>query len=476
MFEWAGLREGADNIGNAVYNLGSGIYQIGLTGVDGSAALTNWADEQQKQFSGVDLFQFQAVSHLGRGLQSGRIGTEDLLNAAPGMVADMVTFGAYSNIQDDRAGKIDFSQMMSNIGVEVAFEALTLKLGSLFRFVDEIGDVGNATNRLDDIADVARRGIDDIGGVNRVDDIVEELRTKCFTRDTLVSTAHGHRPIGEIQAGDRVWSFDFAADQWRLQSVIDRIDSLYSGPIVTIEAGGEQIETTIHHPFWVVDGHELSLRSVPRTLSVGEDEGHELPGRWVNSHELQAGDTITTKSGERYRVTAISQRFAIDHPVSNLSVQQHRNYTVGRHSVLVHNESICEAGEAAIRDMLDEGDFELDEIMHAVRTGGFDNADDVLRRLLDDIQTQAHHPYPKYLGGAEKQDLIDMPVGLHKEYHRGLDAIANRRLGKTFFDNMPAGEKADLLAKVAEYTKRFDAQHGTTLYQSMLKEGFPGAK
>ena len=129
----------------------------------------------------------------------------------------------------------------------------------------------------------------------------------------------------------------------------------------------------------MVDGHELSHRSVPRKLSPGEDEGNELPGRWVNSHELQAGDTITTKSGERYRVTAISQRFAIDHPVSNLSVQQHRNYTVGRHSVLVHNESICEVGEEILAGLLKDPDFDMDDLYLITRE--FTNGDDVYKRL-----------------------------------------------------------------------------------------------
>lgn len=83
-------------------------------------------------------------------------------------------------------------------------------------------------------------------------------------------------------------------------------------------------------------------RSKPRELQEHEDEGHSLPGRWVNSHELRAGDCIITRSGTRALITEIRQRFDDAFPVSNLSIIGHHNYAVGDVGVLVHNESVCD--------------------------------------------------------------------------------------------------------------------------------------
>ena len=71
----------------------------------------------------------------------------------------------------------------------------------------------------------------------------------------MVSTETGLRPIGEIRPGERVRSFDFGSGEWMLREVTDRIDSLYTGAVLTITAGRSVIEATIHHPFWVVAGH-----------------------------------------------------------------------------------------------------------------------------------------------------------------------------------------------------------------------------
>jgi hypothetical protein len=60
-----------------------------------------------------------------------------------------------------------------------------------------------------------------------------------------------------------------------------------------------KIEATAYHPFWVIEGRDLQERSKPRELREHEDEGLSLPGRWVNSHELRAGDCIITRSGTR---------------------------------------------------------------------------------------------------------------------------------------------------------------------------------
>lgn len=104
-------------------------------------------------------------------------------------------------------------------------------------------------------------------------------------------------------------------------------------------------------------------RSKPRELQEHEDEGHSLPGRWVNSHELRAGDCIITRSGTRAFITEIRQRFDDDFPVSNLSIIGHHNYAVGDVGVLVHNESVCDDTIADLRKLYAKGNRKsVDEI------------------------------------------------------------------------------------------------------------------
>ena len=121
---------------------------------------------------------------------------------------------------------------------------------------------------------------------------------------------------------------------------------------VALTTGESTIETTIHHPFWVIRGHELELRSTPRELSDTEDQSQKLEGRWVNSHELMAGDVLVGKDGAQRVVESISQRYEDELPVSNLTIGDHHNYAVGSDSILVHNESLCASGEQFLRNLI----------------------------------------------------------------------------------------------------------------------------
>jgi hypothetical protein len=77
-------------------------------------------------------------------------------------------------------------------------------------------------------------------------------------------------------------------------------------------------------------------------LDPSEDEGKALQGRWVNSHELRAEDTIHLHDGSSARITRIEQRYEPLLPVSNLTVRGFHTFFVGNESILVHNTSFCE--------------------------------------------------------------------------------------------------------------------------------------
>jgi RHS repeat-associated protein len=83
-----------------------------------------------------------------------------------------------------------------------------------------------------------------------------------------------------------------------------------------------------------------------------------------------------------------------------------------------------------------------------------------------------HHPFPKYLGGAQKQSLVKLSELLHKLYHKGLDKVAPRQKGKKFYDGLSKVEKSKVLDKFKEFTKAFDRKHGTSLLNSARENGF----
>ena len=97
--------------------------------------------------------------------------------------------------------------------------------------------------------------------------------------------------MGEIERGDRVWSFDFKAGTWQLCVVEERIDAEYDGPLVTLHVGIGEVTSTAYHPFWVVRGEDLvEGRPKPGHVETHEDRGNALRGRWVNSHDVRVGD------------------------------------------------------------------------------------------------------------------------------------------------------------------------------------------
>ncbi len=59
---------------------------------------------------------------------------------------------------------------------------------------------------------------------------------------------------------------------------------------------------------------------------------------------------------------------------------------------------------------------------------GFDDLPEPIER------TNLHHPFPKYLGGAKNQPLVEIPVTYHKALHRELDKTFRRSLGKFYYD------------------------------------------
>jgi hypothetical protein len=84
-----------------------------------------------------------------------------------------------------------------------------------------------------------------------------------------------------------------------------------------------------------------------------------------------------------------------------------------------------------------------------------------------------HHPWPKYLGGPVEQELVALPKSLHQKFHRELDEELPRWKGTTYYVSRSPAERQQDLQYLAKYTKEFDAEHGTKIYDALLKNGFP---
>ncbi len=306
--------------------------------------------------------------------------------------------------------------------------------GHVIEFIDDIPVIRTEVNGQK--FTVSLKGVPH-HGILEVKDEVRTLLTSneyCFARDTLVSTETGLRPIGEIKPGEKVKSYDFETGQWMLRPVTERMDNNYTGPVLTIEAGNSKIEATIHHPFWVIKGHELNLRPSPRNFSPDEDQGRSLPGKWVNSHELMVGDVIVASDGERYPITAISQRYETAFAVSNLTIGDHHNYAAGPNSFLVHNDSICANGESWLRTLLDDGHASVDEVRSVLfdwpEGQGFDNAIEAFTRLVPDVNAAAMtngHDYERAIRGL---------FGEASFTERSFDAVVDGQIVSRVADNV----------------------------------------
>jgi len=228
---------------------------------------------------------------------------------------------------------------------------------------------------------------------------------------------------------------------------------------------------------WVIDGHELAGRGTPRDFAEDEDQGQSLPGRWVNSHELLAGDIIIGRDGRRHRILGISQRFEGSFPVSNLTIGEFHNYAVGPCSILVHNHAVCAAGQDLLQQLFDQGKLKGKEIETVLRQGNFTNSDDVLEAITKGFDTskalrnsdkiQNHHlisnPVVEALedigiNGAALRNRLDLQYnsapGKHigyEEWHRAVDA----EIVKFIQDNKKLNER-ELLRFIHDLYQRPD--------------------
>lgn len=120
-------------------------------------------------------------------------------------------------------------------------------------------------------------------------------------------------PIEKIKVGDLVYSENPETGEKGLKRVVQTFEK-ETQEIVHLFIDGEEVVTTVEHPFYV------------------SQKG------WVSAIRLRAGDILVLQSGE-YVIVEMVQHEILESPITvyNFEVEDFHTYYVGEQSVLVHN-------------------------------------------------------------------------------------------------------------------------------------------
>ncbi|MCI0332176.1 MAG: HINT domain-containing protein [Planctomycetes bacterium] len=133
----------------------------------------------------------------------------------------------------------------------------------------------------------------------------------CFAKGTLVWTKTGQRPIESLELGELVLAQDVNSGELAYKPVIGRTVRPPS-EILSVGLHGEEIRTTLGHPFWVAGAG------------------------WQMAKELDDGEILHGLTGST-RVSAVKP--AGPEEAFNLVVADFNTYFVGESGVLVHDNT-----------------------------------------------------------------------------------------------------------------------------------------
>ena len=137
----------------------------------------------------------------------------------------------------------------------------------------------------------------------------------CFSRDTLVWTPKGSKPIALLRIGDIVFAFDFEQNKVIQRPIVEMFRNK-TQHFYDLSIGGKLISATGQHRFWV-----------------------ESKSTWVAARDLQVGMSLKLLHGETGTLENIILRENLESDTYNLGIEQASNYFVGP-GVLVHNQGV----------------------------------------------------------------------------------------------------------------------------------------
>jgi RHS repeat-associated protein len=229
-----------------------------------------------------------------------------------------------------------WEDMYYDMGHGLTTEEGLRRLAEKKAFVESIPNMTPAQyNRLG--ANVAATiAISAVGGeealVRLVGRAVPKLPPLCFTKGTIILTEEGEKEIQDIRVGDKVWAFNEFTGEVQLREVYHTVVK-HSDKLVMLVIGGDTINTTPDHPFWIKD-------------------------HWLKASQLKTGDMVTvfTQPGitaangsedllDEVKQLPIKSITFKDTSVTvyNFAVREFSTYYVSKLGVLVHNNNPCVA-------------------------------------------------------------------------------------------------------------------------------------
>ena len=161
----------------------------------------------------------------------------------------------------------------------------------------------------------------------------------------------GLRAVEEVRSGDMVWAFDLVSGSWRPCRVIQTFSPEYEGHSAFVTAAGEEIESTLVHPYWVLRGEGLAERPRREHLHGRRSGARRRAGGWTRATCTSATRCCCAAAGPlRSRPWPVAPYRGL---VYNFQVAELACYCVGRNGVLVHNISGGEAQSPPIIDNLE---------------------------------------------------------------------------------------------------------------------------
>ncbi|MFC5701645.1 polymorphic toxin-type HINT domain-containing protein [Cohnella faecalis] len=137
----------------------------------------------------------------------------------------------------------------------------------------------------------------------------------CFTAGTKVQTDEGEKNIEDIKVGDKVLSKDEKTGDVAYKEVTDTFNH-ETDEIYSIQVGGQTIESTFNHPFYV------------------KETG------WTFVKDLKVGDLLVQSDGNTLKIDSIELEYK-HVTVYNMTVDEFHTYFVSDLGIWVHNTNKC---------------------------------------------------------------------------------------------------------------------------------------
>src|SRR5205823_4857457 len=122
----------------------------------------------------------------------------------------------------------------------------------------------------------------------------------CFAADTPILTPDGHKRIDTIRKGNLVLARDEHDSAGSVQPKVVEEVFVGTGQLWIVRVGGRSIETTLEHPFWVIDRGWVGAGDLrPGDRLLGHDNRvvtvEEIvdTGKWATVYNFRVADFST---------------------------------------------------------------------------------------------------------------------------------------------------------------------------------------